>query len=138
MTREKFIKLLEKEGISYKIEEDKIVVEWYLYKHLRLGFTNLKTLPPGVVFKNGGSVELNSLETLPPGVEFNNRGDVYLGSLKTIPLGVEFKNGGTVDLGSYLGSLNTLPGVFNEWTGNIKGISPNTLLNGMIKRGIFL
>ena len=64
-----------------------------------------------IIVTEDGNVFLDSLKTIPPGVEFNNGGDVYLDSL----------------IGYY----------FHEWKDNVEGISPNTLLNGMIKRGIF-
>ena len=148
MTREEFIEILDENGYSYKIEGDKLVVDKYGSVYLN----SLETLPPGVVFKNGGNVFLDSLKTLPPGVEFKNGDDVHLDSLKIIPPGVEFKNGGSV----FLNSLKTLPpgvefknggwvdlnsligGSFSKWNGKIEGIASNTLLNGMIKRVIFL
>ena len=147
MTREEFIQILNDKGYSYEIEGDKIVVT----HEGSVDLESLKTLPPGVEFNNEGHVYLDSLKTLPPGVEFNNGRDVYLQSLETLPPGVEFKNKGDVDLRS----LKTLPpGVvfkkgenvyldsltgywFYNWKGNIEGIDSNTLLNGMIKRGIF-
>ena len=150
MTREEFIQILDEKDYSYEIEGDKLVVtedeDGTVY------LQSLETLPPGVEFKNKGDVLLESLETLPPGVEFNNGEDVNLNSLKTLPPGVEFNNGGYV----FLDSLKSIsPGVkfnnggdvyldsltgyyFHEWKDNVEGISPNTLLNGMIKRGIFL
>ena len=57
MTREEFIEILKKEGYSYKIEGDKLVVT------------------------GNGDVWLDSLTSLPPGVVFKNRGRVYLRSL---------------------------------------------------------
>ena len=67
MTREEFIAILKKKGYSYEIEGDKLVVTC------------------GDRFEN---VDLEPLKTLPPGVEFRNVGDVYLGKLKTLPPGV--------------------------------------------------
>ena len=107
MTREEFIKELEKGGYSYDIDGDKIVVTGMnpstaKHKHWsEIGSVNLdslKTLPPGVVFKNEGSVDLSSLKTLPPGVKFSNRGRVFLKHLETIPPGVGFNNRGDVQL----------------------------------------
>ena len=64
MTREELIKVLEGKGYSYQIVGEELIVT---YKgHVYLDF--LETLPPGVVFKNGGDVHLRALETLPPGV----------------------------------------------------------------------
>lgn len=108
MTREEFIKVLDKEGYSYEIEGDKVIVD-----------------------ADGGNVYLELLTSLPSGVEFWNRGIVNLKSLKSIPPGVEFWNiNGDVLLRSII------DGWIWEWEGSIKGISPNRLFNGMIKRGI--
>ena len=107
MTREAFIKVLNKEKYSYKIEGDKIIVT-YGYG---VDLSALTSIPPGVVFKNGGYIDLSALTSLPPGVEFNNGEDVYLGLL----------------IGRW----------FDEWEGNIKGIASKRLLNVMIKQGVF-
>lgn len=147
MTKKEFIEVLEGNGHSYEIEGDKIVVtgmsvdlgsldtlppgvEFRNRGDAYLG--SLKTIPPGVQFNNGRAVFLGSLETLPPGMEFNNGGVIYLNSLKTLPPGVQFKNGGDVYFESLIG------GRINEWKGNIEGIDSKMLLNGMIKRGVFL
>jgi len=45
---------------------------------------------------------------------------------------VVFKNEGSVYLKSIIG------GWFQDWKGNIKGIEPKVLLNGMIKKGVFI
>ena len=108
MTQEEFIKILDKKGYSYEIEGDKIIVTQDGWFNLRY----LTSLPPDVVFKNGGSVRLDSLTSLPPGVEFNN--------------------GGEVDLKSLIGNW------FNKWSGNIEGIDNKRLLNVMIKQGMFI
>ena len=130
MTREEFIKELDEKRYLYKIEGDKIVVteEWIVH------LDSLESLPPDVQFNNRGYVDLNSLETLPPGVVFNNGGDVSLSSLKELPPGVQFNNRGTVYLNSLIGGK----GWFHKWPGNIEGIDSKTLLNVMIKRGVFL
>ena len=148
MTREEFIKVLDEKGYSYEIVGDKIVVT-----HSNdVWLETLKTIPPGVEFKNGGNVYLNSLETLPPGMVFNNRHDVFLKFLETLPPDVEFKNEGDV----LLNSLVTLPpgvgfknggnvyleqifrGRFKNWPSNIEGVSSNRLLNFMISKGLFI
>ena len=107
MTREEFIKVLKEKRYSYKIEGDKIVVNY------------------------GGGVDLNSITSIPNGVVFNNGGGVYLGSLTSLPPGVEFKNGGSVGLYSLTGDW------FSNWKGNIEGIDNKRLLNLMIKNGVF-
>ena len=127
MTREEFIKELNKKGYSYEIEGDKIVVthDRNVYLHA------LTSLPPGVEFRNGDFIRLDSLTSLPPGVVFKNRGHVYLDSLTSIPPVVVFENGGDVNLNSLTG------GGFKDWKGNIEGIDSKRLLNMMIKDGVF-
>jgi hypothetical protein len=110
VTREEFIKILDKKEYSYKIEGYKVVVT-----HKGYPLTG---------------ITLNSLTSIPPGVEFINRGDIYLNSLTSLPPGVEFKNGGTVRLKSLLG------GYSDEWNGNIEDIDSKRLLNKMIKQGV--
>ena len=125
MTQKTFIKILDKNGYSYEIEGNKIVVT-EVYADLG----SLTSIPPGVVFKNGRDVNLESLKTLPSGVKFRNRGYVYLDSLETISTGVGFENGGSVNLG-------ILGDYFYLWKGNIEGVDPNMLLNKMISIGLF-
>ena len=108
MTQKEFIEVLNKNGYSYEIEGDKVVVTHKGYVDLG----SLTSLPPGVVFRNGGGVVLRSLTSLPPGAEFKNGRDVYLGYL----------------IGRW----------FKEWKGNLKGIESKRLLNVMIKQGVFI
>jgi hypothetical protein len=147
MTREAFIKVLDKKDYSYEIEGDRIVV----ISKVDVDLGSLTSLPPGVEFRNRGDVFLNALTSLPPGVEFRNRSDVILNSLTSLPPGVEFRNRGDVWLKSltslppgvvfrnrgsvYLDSL--LGGNFTKWKGNIEGIDEKRLLNKMIKDGVF-
>ena len=152
MTREEFIKILEKEDYSYEIDGDYLVIpdtkgmENVILDYIKTmpslvrfnnsGYVNLvslETLPPGVEFNNKGDVNLDSLKTLPPDIEFNNGRYVYLDSLKSIPPGVVFNNRGNVDLELIIGG-----GYFNNWKGNINGIDPKRLLNVMIKKGMFI
>ena len=107
MTREEFIKELDKSNYSYRIEGNKIVVT------------------------NKMGVNLNSLTSLPSGVVFNNKGGVDLDSLTSFPPGVEFRNFGYVKLISLMG------GYFDDWKGNIEGVDSKRLLNKMISLGIF-
>ena len=108
MKQEKFIKVLNKEGYSYEIEGDKIVVT----RKSNVYLSGLTSLPPGVEFRNRGYVDLGSLTSLPPGVEFKNSWDVYLRSL--------------------------IGGRISSWPGNIEGIDSKRLLNLMIKKGMFI
>ena len=130
MTREKFIKVLDREGYSYRVEGNKIVVT-SIFKGT-VDLRSLKSLPLDVVFRNGGHVNLDSLTSIPPGMVFKNGWSVNLDSLTSIPPGVEFRNGGDVGLNSIIG------GDFNEWKGNIEGVTSKMLLNLMIKRGMFI
>jgi len=147
MTQEAFIKVLKKKGYSYEIEGDKIVVN----RKGDVWLVSLTSLPPGVVFRNEGDVYLNALTSLPPGVEFRNGGGVNLYDLTSLPPGVVFRNGGGVGLGSLTslppgvefrndGDVNLdsiIGGWFDEWEGNIEGIGSKSLLNMMIKQGLF-
>ena len=128
MTREEFIKVLDKKGYSYKIKGDKIVVTYKGSVDLK----SLTSLSPGVDFNNKGYVDLWSLTSLPPGVVFNNKGNVNLNSLKSLPPGVQFNNKWYVRLESLVGKDG-----FEDWKGNIKGIDSKRLLNFMISKGVF-
>ena len=123
MTREEFIAVLKEKGYSYKIQGDKIVITHSGYVWLE----SLETLPPGVTFKNGGTVDLG----LPPGMAFKNGGNVYLMSLKTLPPGVEFKNRGDVCLKG-LGWVEDNEGI------RINGVDNKRLLHLMIKKELFI
>jgi len=127
MTREEFIEILGKEGYSYKIEGDKVVVK----NKGNVWLGDITSLPTGVEFRNGGSVWVDALTSLPPDVEFNNRWIVNLESLTSLPPGVVFKNGGGVGLSDLIG------GWFQDWKGNIEGIDSKRLLNFMISKGVF-
>jgi hypothetical protein len=116
MTREEFTQILDRKDYSYEIEGDKIVITGDGIVILR----SLVTIPPGVEFKNRGSVYFESLETIPSGVEFNNRGDVYLGIVPTKQV-------------LYYGGLP-----FSAWEDNIEGIDSSSLLNSMINKEIFI
>jgi hypothetical protein len=128
MTQEEFIEVLDEKGYYYEIEGNKLVITYSFSVHL----SDLTSLPPDVVFNNGGNVWVEALTSLPPGVEFKNEGDVKFRSLTSLPPGVEFKNVGNVYLRSLIG------GGSHYWKGNIEGIEPTSLLNVMIKRGMFI
>jgi hypothetical protein len=109
MTREEFIKILNKKKYSYEMEGNEILVTHQ--EHVWL--PSLESLPPGVQFQNQGYVILDSLKSLPPGVRFENQGDVWLDTLV----------GGWFD---------------EEWAGNIEGVDHKRLLNLMIDKKLFL
>ena len=128
MTQKEFIEVLDEKGYSYEMEGDKIVVTHKTW----VGLYSLTSLPPGVVFRNGGSVNLMELTSISPGVVFRNGGSVHLDSLTSLPPGVEFNNGEDVNLYKLVGHW------FSKWKGNIEGINEWDLLNLMIKRGMFI
>ena len=127
MTGEEFIAVLDRKGYSYETEGDKIMVT-----HKGSVYLNrLKTLPPGVHFKNDGYVYLSALKTLPSGVAFKNRGHVLLSSLETLPPGVQFKNGGDVRIKG-LSWVNDNEGI------KIEGVENKRLVDLMIKQGVLI
>jgi hypothetical protein len=147
MTREEFIKVLDEKRYSYEIQGDKIVVTG----KLQVDMESLTSLPPGVVFRNQGSVYLEALTSLPPGAVFDNAGNVFLNSITSLPPGVVFRNQGHVYL-PFIDSIPTgvvfnnewdvyLPSLIGNWfkdsVCNIRGIESNSLLNIMIKKGVF-
>ena len=132
MTQKEFIEVLNKNGYSYEIEGDRIIVT---HKG-KLNLDSLTSIPPGVEFNNEGDVWLDSLTSLPPGVVFKNKGDINMQALSSILPGVVFKNRGDVDLKS-IGGWFDEGEWFEYWSGNIEGIESNRLLNVMIKQRVF-
>ena len=118
MTREEFIDVLERSGIYY----DKYNPEGLIVIEDTLG-------NGGEYDPEGIHVRLGHLTSLPSGVVFDNSGDVYLNHLETIPPGVEFRNDGVCYM---------MLGWLHEWQGNVPGVSDKSLLNLMIRKGMFL
>ena len=131
MTREAFIEVLKREGYSYEMMGDSVVVNGGDSNGGDVVLSSLTSIPRGVVFKNVGNVDLRSLTSLPPGVVFENERSIDLRALTSIPPGVVFENGGNIWLDYLLG------GNFTKWKGNIEGIDEKRLLNKMIKDGVF-
>jgi hypothetical protein len=152
MTREEFIKVLEKSRYNYREVGDRIIItsgndeskgdiRFGLWENIppNLEFRNsrhvildsLTKIPDGTIFRNGGDVYLSNLKELSGKVEFRNRGDVYFQSLTSISTGPEFHN--------RYNSLRPLlkSEDFDDWKGNIEGIDSNELLNNMISNEIF-
>lgn len=148
MTREEFIDRIEKiPGYYYELEGDKIIIPKYCVK---MDWA-IESLPPGVEFRNSGSVILDSLKEIPSGTKFYNKAWVSLNAIKHVPDGVEFYNTSGVVMDEV---VSISPGVeFNnggaismerlkvntefDWEFEVKGIDDKKVLNGMIKRGIF-
>ena len=128
MTSEDFIKVLNRNGYSYEMEGDKIIVTvvgdiW---------LNSIKSIPSNVVFNNRGHVLLDSITSIPYGVEFNNGGIVSLDAIVSISPVVKFNNTGVISLRSLTGN-----DLFREWQGNIEGIDSTRLANSMISKGVF-
>ena len=135
MTREEFIKELEKGGLhdkiySYEIEGDKIIVTsdnddiWL----------TLDNIPSGIAFNNRGEVHLRSFNPIPSGVEFRNGKLVWIEFIKSIYPGVVFANGTIVNMPSIIPDSS----YFHNWKGNIEGVDSKRLLNLMISKGVFI
>lgn len=128
MTIEEFTSALSKKGISYEIRDDKVIITNDVYD---VYLKDFKTIPPNTEFYNKGDVIWAEVESLPSGLKFNNS-NVSLIDVNIIPTDVEFNNKGNVNLKS------TGIKYIDQWEGNIKGINPKSLLNGMVKSGLFL
>ena len=157
MTREEFIKILDKEDYSYKIEGDKIVIT-----HGKKGTGNddhiyLDDLVPDIIFANKGMVKLeNDITSLPYGLEFRNGGEIFGLNLKEIEYPLIFQNGGSIQFHrlekiNHGVVFNNKGDVYIKNIGAIeskprpvgykklfKGISDKRLLNLMIKQGVFI
>lgn len=116
MIKDEFIEVLKKEGIDYREESGRIIVnvddesdnETILFytrdipknvtfegpKKLYI-IVGSKELPEGIIFRNDGSVTC-SVESFHPSTRFENKGAVWLETLKEIKDGTEFKNKGQI------------------------------------------
>lgn len=108
MTRDKLIDILKYRGYSYEIVGDKIVID------------------------DAGPILLDTLQSIPDNIDFRNNGYMSLDGIKSIPTNVTFNNRGSVHLRLF-GIHST-----KTWEYGIPGINSKALLNGMIKRGLFL
>lgn len=147
MIKEEFIKQLEREGLEYKEESGRIIVNVdnesdletvLLYaqelpenvtfegpKKLYL-LLHTKTLPEGTIFRNDGSVTC-SVDSFHPSTRFENNGAVWLETLKEIKDGSEFNNKGQIyfqtlrKIGNDVLFHNTMGAYFiNRLTDNLK------------------
>jgi hypothetical protein len=174
MTREEFIRILDRKGYSYRIDGDNLIinqeggvkignypnsnlsipsnivfqnmgnVDMRYVKEVKEGvifnnngdvdLTYTHTLSPGVKFNNVGYVYLNSLSELPPDVEFNNGTHINLESVKILPTYVRFNNGGRINLRSIIGGFSH--NIFSDI--DLMGIRDSSLINSMIKQGVFI
>lgn len=116
MIKEGFIEVLKREGIDYREESDRIIVnvdsesdnETILFytrdipenvtfegpKKLYI-IVGSKELPEGIIFRNDGTLTC-SVESFHPSTLFENKGAIWLEGLKEIKDGTEFKNKGQI------------------------------------------
>lgn len=131
MTREKFIKELDKRDYSYEIIGDHLFVTVGEY---HTSFSNvllkkLKSIPENTIFKNNGNVDLTSVNNIPQGVEFQNEGNVYLNPNAHISNNVFFKNDGFIKKGS------TIIRFDSNYDIHLRGISKSRMVNLILGRG---
>jgi len=92
MTNEEFIKILDRNGYSYRMEGETLIVDNECQVELDRGKNAVESLPPGIRFENGGNVLLGKLKELPPGVVFNNRHHAWINGITELPPDVQFLN----------------------------------------------
>jgi hypothetical protein len=95
MTREEFMRALEKGGIAFTYSEGRerivIVPENFVINLKDLGITSL---PPNITFDNLGFVNLGEVSQLPEGLIFDiNDGGVIGEKITRIPRGTKFGKG---------------------------------------------
>ena len=140
ITRSEFIYVLDEMDYIYSIEGDMIIIgpDGLVMKGFKPNFgfsdvelTNLKSLPPNVVFKNTGWIDFESITYVPPGTNFDNGGRVYLDSVTEISP--------TANFGDYVTDvwIKKLRIKTEEWDLDISGIRDVRILNKMIKDGLF-
>jgi hypothetical protein len=102
MNQKEFINYLNEKNISYKLENNTVIINHKGYVYL----DNLKEIKTDVVFENKGNVNLYNLKEIKTDIVFNNKGYVYLDNLKEINTDIVFNNKGYVYLDN-LKEINT-------------------------------
>lgn len=95
MRKDKFMDLLDGEEYSFFEQGGKIIID-----EPSLFDLDIPTIPPGVVFRNGGDVYLDNVISIPKGTEFENEGHVYLQGVISLSDGIKFRNKGDVNMES--------------------------------------
>lgn len=133
MTREKFIKELDKRGYSYEIIGDNLFVtngeSFPSTSFSNVLLKKLKSIPENTIFKNIGNVDLTSVNNIPHGVEFQNEGNVYLNPNAHISNKTFFKNSGFIRKG------DTVIRFDNNYDIHLSGISKSRMINLILGRG---
>ena len=124
MTREDFIRKLNHEGYTHKIEGDKTIVTYYSNVYLN----KLVSIPENVIFDSGASVYLDGITELPEGTQFINKGSA---NLKKLPL-KELRTGVFKNRDSFWCDEFSNFG----WKCNIPGVSKGRVFDLTIKRGL--
>ncbi len=81
MTREEFTNSLTRNGKSYEIEGDNIIVTGE--GDITLFYTTSLVIPPNVIFKNDGGVYIYSANKIPSSTEFRNKGGVFFNKINS-------------------------------------------------------
>lgn len=95
MKRDKFIDILDEEEFNFYEQGNKIIID-----EPCLFDMDISSIPPGVVFRNGGDVYLDYVTNIPKGTEFENDGHVFLQGAISLSEGIKFRNKGDVNIES--------------------------------------
>jgi hypothetical protein len=149
MTREEFINILEKKGYPFEDKGDRLFVGRE-FDCLDIDLSRVRSIPPSVIFRNGGSVNLNSIEEIPSGVEFRNLMRVSLHSLRRrIDPSVRFRSSlivvspllgcdSFIVEGGEDGEIVSYMNSFTSFSLGVCGIDDKKVLNHMIELGLFM
>jgi hypothetical protein len=91
MTREEFIRALEKGGITFSYSDggERIVIGPENY-YINLEYLGITSLPSNITFNNLRSLNLGEVAQLPEGVVFDIKGAVIGEGITRIPRGTKF------------------------------------------------
>lgn len=96
MSRDEFIKKLQKFSIYFKYEGDQILVCDDEYKgkvdNNHVDLEGIYSIPDNVTFQNGGNLWLSSVKYIGKNVIFENKGLLNLESLESITEEIKFRN----------------------------------------------
>ena len=95
MRRDTFMDFLDKEEYSFTEQGNKIIID-----DPSLFDADISSIPPGVIFRNGGDVYLDYVTSIPKGTEFENAGHVFVQGAISLSEGIKFRNRGDVNMES--------------------------------------
>ena len=142
MEKEEFKRTLTEKGYMCEEKEGKIIVNRTNLNEINitLDLSDLKTIPPNVIFRNVGNVNLSSIVEIPRGVEFENHSFVYLASLRKIDPSVRFSGSCSIVsrlLGAEICEDGSFKNGFKFFTFGVKGINDVRIVNMMVGLGLF-